>query len=316
MIFNEKFKHKMSWILLPAIMVFAAFSYRAFGSEDGTNCYQVETREPISSVLFYSGSAVNQRLTTINHGFSILSNPYRYSVYYSDSESTMSYCQSRYYSSELMRFANRDTYDVQNRYAYCEGNPVEKFDPDGHSPEGKINIIGMGPGAERYHPSAKGKRNEVKDIPLSAPSTLGEVTRVPVSNSAAQSLSLIHALSNQKHISSLLAPSTAPLQSLATCTIHGTGGEKTIIIKSPPGILDPSPFNSEVFPVRLSGEVVPISSQRGHIELPKVIRPQEMLSHHETHERESSTSSEELVPWTSRIDDVASHVDERDPTAP
>jgi hypothetical protein len=31
-----------------------------------------------------------------------------------------------------MRFINRDTYDVSNRYAYCSGDPVENIDPDGH----------------------------------------------------------------------------------------------------------------------------------------------------------------------------------------
>jgi hypothetical protein len=36
-----------------------------------------------------------------------------------------------------MRFINRDTYDVSNRYAYCDGNSVEKYDPNGHGPEEK-----------------------------------------------------------------------------------------------------------------------------------------------------------------------------------
>jgi len=35
-----------------------------------------------------------------------------------------------------MRFTNRDTYDVSNRYAYCDGNPISKVDPSGHDPAG------------------------------------------------------------------------------------------------------------------------------------------------------------------------------------
>jgi RHS repeat-associated protein len=64
--------------------------------------------------------------------FSILENPYRYSAYYSDSESAMNYCLSRYYLPDIMRFINRDTYDVSNRYAYCSGDPITNIDPSGH----------------------------------------------------------------------------------------------------------------------------------------------------------------------------------------
>ena len=64
--------------------------------------------------------------------FSIKDNPYKYSGYYCDSESEMYYCQARYYSTELMRFINRDTYDLSNRYAYCDGNPISKVDSNGH----------------------------------------------------------------------------------------------------------------------------------------------------------------------------------------
>jgi RHS repeat-associated protein len=77
--------------------------------------------------------------------FSICSNPYKYSGYYLDTESALSYCQARYYSPDLMRFINRDTYDVPNRYAYCDGNPVEYSDPNGHTkraPGGICSICG------------------------------------------------------------------------------------------------------------------------------------------------------------------------------
>jgi hypothetical protein len=31
-----------------------------------------------------------------------------------------------------MRFISRDTYDLSNRYAYCEGDPITNIDPNGH----------------------------------------------------------------------------------------------------------------------------------------------------------------------------------------
>ena len=67
-------------------------------------------------------------------GFSIRQNPFRYSGYYFDSESALCYCKARYYSPDMMRFMNRDTYDVSNRYAYCGGNPVANVDLNGHAP--------------------------------------------------------------------------------------------------------------------------------------------------------------------------------------
>jgi len=52
----------------------------------------------------------------------------------------LDYCQARYYSPELMRFVNRDTYDVSNRYAYCDGNPVMNIDPSGHDAQEVLGI--------------------------------------------------------------------------------------------------------------------------------------------------------------------------------
>jgi len=74
--------------------------------------------------------------------FSVRDNPYKYSGYYCDYESGMYYCQARYYSPELMRFINRDTYDLSNRYAYCDGDPVNNIDPNGHmSTQSAIGVV-------------------------------------------------------------------------------------------------------------------------------------------------------------------------------
>lgn len=62
----------------------------------------------------------------------IIDNPFRYTEYYKDLESSLYYCKARYYSPKLMRFISRDTYDLSNRYAYCDGSPIGESDPSGH----------------------------------------------------------------------------------------------------------------------------------------------------------------------------------------
>ncbi len=64
-------------------------------------------------------------------------NPIRYRSYYYDSETGFYYLDSRYYDPETGRFLSEDdpkyleTKNV-NSYAYCENNPVNMVDFDGH----------------------------------------------------------------------------------------------------------------------------------------------------------------------------------------
>ena len=65
-------------------------------------------------------------------------NPIRYRSYYYDNESGYYYLQSRYYNPEIGRFINADgVYDTNqgmlshNMFAYCENNPISRFDPSG-----------------------------------------------------------------------------------------------------------------------------------------------------------------------------------------
>ena len=68
-------------------------------------------------------------------------NPFRYRGYYYDTETGLYFLQTRYYDPEVGRFLNRDsvqyadpeTINGLNLYAYCLNNPVEYVDPDGHS---------------------------------------------------------------------------------------------------------------------------------------------------------------------------------------
>ena len=66
-------------------------------------------------------------------------NPIRYRGYYYDTESGLYYLKSRYYDPVTCRFINADGYISTgqgllstNMFAYCENNPVNKFDPTGN----------------------------------------------------------------------------------------------------------------------------------------------------------------------------------------
>jgi len=61
-------------------------------------------------------------------------NPYRYSGEYYDIESGYVYLRARYYDSSTGRFISEDpAFDGYNWYAYCGGNPVNRWDPSGNS---------------------------------------------------------------------------------------------------------------------------------------------------------------------------------------
>ena len=69
-------------------------------------------------------------------------NPFRYRGYYYDTETGLYFLQTRYYDPEVGRFLNRDsvqyadpeTINGLNLYAYCLNNPVEYADPTGSFP--------------------------------------------------------------------------------------------------------------------------------------------------------------------------------------
>ena len=70
-------------------------------------------------------------------------NPFRYRGYYYDTETGLYFLQTRYYDPEVGRFLNRDSVEYAdpetinglNLYAYCLNNPVEYADPTGSDPQ-------------------------------------------------------------------------------------------------------------------------------------------------------------------------------------
>ena len=68
-----------------------------------------------------------------------LRNPLRYRGYIYDRDTGLYYLQSRYYDPAIGRFINADTYTTTdadgllstNMFAYCENNPISRFDPTG-----------------------------------------------------------------------------------------------------------------------------------------------------------------------------------------
>lgn len=66
-------------------------------------------------------------------------NPFRYRGYMYDAETGLYYLNSRYYDPITSRFVNADAlvttgqgFDGNNMFAYCENNPVNRFDPTGN----------------------------------------------------------------------------------------------------------------------------------------------------------------------------------------
>ena len=74
----------------------------------------------------------------IESGIGVL-NPFRYRGYYYDVETGLYYLQTRYYDPVVCRFISRDSIEYAdpetingiNLYAYCLNNPVNNFDPTG-----------------------------------------------------------------------------------------------------------------------------------------------------------------------------------------
>lgn len=57
---------------------------------------------------------------------------------YVEPTSGLVYLRSRYYHPTLMRFMTMDSLTAENRYSYCDGDPLNLVDPSGHASTGDI----------------------------------------------------------------------------------------------------------------------------------------------------------------------------------
>ena len=91
-------------------------------------------------VVEYKYDAWGNQFATGNSTLASI-NPFRYRSYYFDTETGLYYLQTRYYDPEVGRFLNIDSLDYAdpetinglNLYAYCNNNPILYVDPTGHA---------------------------------------------------------------------------------------------------------------------------------------------------------------------------------------
>jgi RHS repeat-associated protein len=63
---------------------------------------------------------------------------------YQDPVSHNVFMGARVYNPSLQRFLQADSYDVANRYAYAQDNPIEKYDPSGHKAKWLKWLVAIG----------------------------------------------------------------------------------------------------------------------------------------------------------------------------
>jgi RHS repeat-associated protein len=88
-----------------------------------------------------TSGAVQGTLTMTAFGQAVAStgsstDPYEFAAtsgYRNDGDDGLVLDEARYYDAQTGMFISRDTYLDQLPYGYCDGNPVNKVDPNGHS---------------------------------------------------------------------------------------------------------------------------------------------------------------------------------------
>ncbi|KAH0435461.1 hypothetical protein CcaCcLH18_04853 [Colletotrichum camelliae] len=120
-----------SSVLQNAGSVIAAYSPNAaapptyFLEQNGSTAIQLRGEECTSISYQAYGASTSSTLLSPQGQFN-----FRQEL--SDSTSGLVYLRSRFYQPSNMAFISMDSYHMENRYAYCQGDPINYFDPSGH----------------------------------------------------------------------------------------------------------------------------------------------------------------------------------------
>jgi RHS repeat-associated protein len=123
-----------------------------------------------------STQAVTGTLTTEGFGQTVAttgssSNPYMFAAtsgYRNDGDAGLVHVGARYYDAQVGRFVTRDTVLSEHPYVYCNADPVNRLDADGHIPrwvKGALIGIVVGGSSLLVLPSSRPLRGQPSSGP-------------------------------------------------------------------------------------------------------------------------------------------------------
>ena len=80
----------------------------------------------------YGKPALERQRNNALNIVALIPNPIRYNGERFDNNTRLQYLRARFYSPDLRRFINQDSYKLLNRFNYVAANPVSHADPSGH----------------------------------------------------------------------------------------------------------------------------------------------------------------------------------------
>jgi RHS repeat-associated protein len=96
------------------------------------------TRTVINSSQTVTATAITEGFGQTVATTGSTSNPYGFagsSGYRTDGDAGLMHVGARYYDAQVGRFITRDTVLTEHAYLYCEHDPVNRIDRDGHDDE-------------------------------------------------------------------------------------------------------------------------------------------------------------------------------------
>ncbi|WP_203249917.1 RHS repeat domain-containing protein [Cysteiniphilum marinum] len=86
-----------------------------------------------SFMPFGAKRSLRQGYTSTAQDLAMVKSLFAYDGECQDQASQLIYLHARFYNPELMRFVQRDSYDLFNRYSFANDDPINKIDPSGHN---------------------------------------------------------------------------------------------------------------------------------------------------------------------------------------